>query len=447
MALLEVDGLVKYFGRRLVVNGVSFNVSAGEVVGLLGPNGAGKTTSFRMATGQIPPNGGRVTFNDEDVTGLPMYQRARRGMGYLSQEPSVFRKLSVEKNLMAILEALPRSRSLERRLTRRERWERTDDALRRFKLEHVRQNTAARCSGGEKRRLEIARCLVCEPLLILLDEPFAAVDPKTTEDIRANIRDLANHGIGILITDHNVREVFRSADRVYLISDGQVVTHGTPHELVGDQKAIDAYLGRSFEEDGFTRHFAARREAQGGSSTVVPVPPPKEPAAKKPTPPAAPPKPAPPPPPPPSSLAMTPPPGFPPPGPSPFPTATPPPVKFPGATTPPPVGGFTGGSVGGFTGSVSQLLEQEKLRREVENLTDDRKVKPATVELVSRGPAVVPLLLEAMERRDAVLRRRAFEVLKFVAKAHAPLDYDPDAPDEVRLRQVAYLRAKLERRK
>jgi lipopolysaccharide export system ATP-binding protein len=452
MALLEVDGLVKYFGRRLVVNGVSFQVNAGEVVGLLGPNGAGKTTSFRMATGQIAPNGGRVTFNGEDVTGLPMYQRARRGMGYLSQEPSVFRKLTVEKNLLAILEALPRSRSLERRLTRRERWDRADDALRRFKLEQVRRNTAARCSGGEKRRLEIARCLVCEPLLILLDEPFAAVDPKTTEDIRANIRDLANHGIGILITDHNVREVFRSADRVYLISEGVVVTHGTPHQLVNDQKAIDAYLGRSFEEDGFTRHFAARREAQSGSSTTVPAlkpeppkeppPPPRpEPPAKKPpAPPPSPPAVTPPP-----ALTTTPPPAFP--QPSPFPTATPPPAKFPGATTPPPVGSFVGSSAGGFTGSVSQLLEQEKLRREVENLADDRKVKSATVGLVSRGAAVIPLLLEAMERRDPVLRRRAFEVLKFVAKTHGPLDYDPDAADDVRLRQVAYLRAKLERKR
>lgn len=258
MPLLEVEGLVKYYGRRAVVNGVSFNVDAGEIVGLLGPNGAGKTTSFRMATGQITPNDGKVTFNGEDVTSLPMYQRARRGMGYLSQEPSVFRKLSVEGNLIAILEALPRSRKLGRKLTRTERWERTNEALKRFKLDVVRKNTAGRCSGGEKRRLEIARCLVCEPLLILLDEPFAAVDPKTTEDIRANIRELADAGIGILITDHNVREVFRTADRVYLITAGKVVTRGTPMELVNDQIAIDAYLGRSFEEDGFTRHFDAR---------------------------------------------------------------------------------------------------------------------------------------------------------------------------------------------
>ncbi|HEY1186244.1 MAG TPA: ATP-binding cassette domain-containing protein, partial [Gemmata sp.] len=190
MPLLEVEGLVKYFGRRAVVNGVSFDVNAGEIVGLLGPNGAGKTTSFRMATGQIQPNDGKVTFNGEDVTALPMYQRARRGMGYLSQEPSVFRKLSVEGNLLAILEALPRSRALGRRLTRTERWQRTNEALTRFKLDTVRKSTAGRCSGGEKRRLEIARCLVCEPMLILLDEPFAAVDPITTEDIRRNIREL-----------------------------------------------------------------------------------------------------------------------------------------------------------------------------------------------------------------------------------------------------------------
>ena len=459
MALLDVEGLVKYFGRRLVVNGVSFNVNAGEVVGLLGPNGAGKTTSFRMATGQIAPNGGKVTFNDEDVTSLPMYQRARRGMGYLSQEPSVFRKLSVENNLLAILEALPRSRSLGRRLTRRERWERTDEALARFKLDHVRKNTAGRCSGGEKRRLEIARCLVCEPLLILLDEPFAAVDPKTTEDIRQNIRDLAKSGIGILITDHNVREVFRSADRVYLISSGEVVTHGTPHELVNDQKAIDAYLGRSFEEDGFTRHFAARAHTlpTGAEATAVSPPPaatvalPKsvvqpqpaepftgtgaattsrpptrpEPVRSEPARPVAPrPNPIPP-----SVTTVTPAPVvFPPAPPSPFPTVTPPP-----------------GSP--FTGVVGGMLGVELLRREVEALTDDSKVKAATVAIVSKGPAAIPTRLEALERRDQVLRRRAFEVLKFLAREHAPLDFDPDGPDEVRLRQIAYLRARLERRK
>src|SRR6516225_10929279 len=219
MALLEVRGLVKYYGRRKVVDGVNFEVDAGEVVGLLGPNGAGKTTSFRMTTGQITPYKGSVRFDGKDVTGLPMYQRARLGMGYLTQETSVFRRLTVEQNVLAILEVLPQSRTLHRPLTRSERWERTEKVLAQFGLNHVRKNLASRLSGGEKRRLEIARCLVCEPLLVLLDEPFAAVDPKTTEDIRANIRDLANHGIGILITDHNVREVFRSADRVYLISE------------------------------------------------------------------------------------------------------------------------------------------------------------------------------------------------------------------------------------
>ena len=190
MAILEVEGLVKYYGRRKVVDGVSFQVDAGEIVGLLGPNGAGKTTSFRMTTGQITPYDGRVIFNGEDVTTEPMYKRARLGMGYLSQESSVFRKLTVEKNILAILEALPQSRSLGRKLRRSERWERTERAIEQFGLEHVRKNKAARCSGGEKRRLEIARCLVCEPNLILLDEPFAGVDPLTKADIRQVIRRL-----------------------------------------------------------------------------------------------------------------------------------------------------------------------------------------------------------------------------------------------------------------
>ena len=444
MALLEVEGLVKYFGRRRVVNGVSFHVGAGEVVGLLGPNGAGKTTSFRMATGQLSPNAGKVTFDGADVTGLPMYKRARRGMGYLSQEPSVFRKLSVENNLIAILEALPRSRSLGRKLTRKERWARTNDALTRFKLDHVRTNVAGSCSGGEKRRLEIARCLVCEPLLILLDEPFAAVDPKTTEDIRNNIRDLANHGIGILITDHNVREVFRTADRVYLIADGQVVTRGTPHELVNDQKAIDAYLGRSFEEDGFTRAMTSRLKPGGALS---PPPTPYPPAANA----AAPPKP-PVTPPPPKPLTFTPAPAPPRPAPpkaapEPVATVTPPPVLFPNptptafpATTPAPSSGL-------FSGKVGSMLEGEKVRRLVESLADDTAVKTATLELVKKGGAAAAVLLEALEWRDPVHRRRAFEVLKFLAKDAGPLEFDPDAATDVRLRQVAQLRRRLEARR
>jgi lipopolysaccharide export system ATP-binding protein len=374
MPLLEVEGLVKYYGRRAVVNGVSFDVNAGEIVGLLGPNGAGKTTSFRMATGQIQPNDGKVTFNGEDVTGLPMYQRARRGMGYLDQAQSVFRKLSVEGNLLAILEALPRSRKLGRRLSRAERWERTNEALARFQLETVRKSTAGRCSGGEKRRLEIARCLVCEPLLILLDEPFAAVDPITTEDIRRNIRELANAGIGILITDHNVREVFRTADRVYLITAGKVVTRGTPHELVNDQVAINAYLGRSFEEDGFTRHFdarsAARKKAESADTTPIlataepPIlrytPPANKPAAAEVSPAAAPAKPKA------ASPAetVTPPPAF--------PAAPPaPPSPFSG-TTPPPVSAPVGGS-------RAAVLEQEKIRRAVAGWTHDRTLTDSMV--------------------------------------------------------------------
>jgi lipopolysaccharide export system ATP-binding protein len=399
MALLEVVGLEKIYGRRKVVKGVSFAVEPGEIVGLLGPNGAGKTTSFRMATGQIAPNAGTVIFNGEDVTELPMYQRARRGMGYLSQEPSVFRKLTAEKNLLAILEALPKSRSLGRRLTRAERWERTNAALARFKLEHVRKNNAARCSGGEKRRLEIARCLVCEPLLILLDEPFAAVDPITKEDIRHNIRDLANHGIGILLTDHDVREVFRIADRVYLITEGVVVTTGTPHQLVNDEIAIKAYLGRSFEEDGFTRHLVTHVNAfDGGKTTSRPVH---------------------------ATATAT--------------LSEPDVLPFP-ATTPPPVGGLSGP----LEGVAGTILEQERLRIAIEQLLDDRLVKAATLELASRGDAAIPALLEALERREHVIRKRAFELLKYIA---GPLEYDPDASDDIRLRQVAYLRAKLERRR
>src|SRR5262245_58737009 len=191
MPLLEVRGLVKYYGRRKVVDGVDFDVDAGEVVGLLGPNGAGKTTSFRMTTGQITPFDGNVVFNGQDVTHLPMYKRARLGMGYLSQETSVFRRLTVEQNILAILEAMPVYRSLGRKLTRSERHQKTDEVLTQFGLTRLRKNNAARLSGGERRRLEIARCLVCEPMLILLDEPFTGIDPITIADIRQIVRDLS----------------------------------------------------------------------------------------------------------------------------------------------------------------------------------------------------------------------------------------------------------------
>jgi lipopolysaccharide export system ATP-binding protein len=248
MPILEVRGLEKWYGRRKVVDGVSFEVDAGEVVGLLGPNGAGKTTSFRMATGQITPQGGTVIFDGHDVTALPMFRRARLGMGYLPQEHSLFRKLTVEQNILAILEAMPMSRSLGRPLNRKERWDRTNHVLTQFGLNRVRKNGATRLSGGEKRRLEIARCLVCEPLLILLDEPFTGIDPKTIGDIQQVVRDLRAMGIGILVTDHNVRETLKITERSYLIKDGKVMTHGTPREIINDPIAINEYLGQSFND-------------------------------------------------------------------------------------------------------------------------------------------------------------------------------------------------------
>jgi lipopolysaccharide export system ATP-binding protein len=436
MALLDVRGLVKWYGPRKVVDGVSFEVNAGEVVGLLGPNGAGKTTSFRMTTGQIPPNEGEVRFNGADVTRLPMYQRARLGMGYLSQEPSIFRKLSVEKNLIAILEALPRSRGLGRRLSRRERWERADAALARFNLTHVRKNPAARCSGGEKRRLEIARCLVCEPLLILLDEPFAAVDPLTTEDIRHNIRELARQGIGILLTDHNVREVLKITDRSYLIKDGKVVVHGTPDQIKRDPVAIREYLGNTFADDPI------------GPAPSVPVPVPVPLSDPAPVAVSVPP----PPPeevpedeelPPPIDLRE-----------EPILVPAPPPSTGQGHVSAPPApprtvipaaAVFTPPPAGQFSSTAQALLEQEKMRRLVEALADDARWQPAWHDLSARGLDAVPVLLEALERREVKIRHLAFRLLEQVTGE--TLAYSSDAPDDVRLKQVAHLRAKLERRK
>jgi lipopolysaccharide export system ATP-binding protein len=260
MPLLEVRGLVKYYGRRKVVDGVNFEVNAGEVVGLLGPNGAGKTTSFRMTTGQIPPNEGKVWFNGNDVTPLPMFRRARLGMGYLTQETSVFRKLTVEQNILAILEAIPQIRSLGRRPSGVERRKRTEEILGQFGLSRLSKNNAARLSGGEKRRLEIARCLVCEPLLILLDEPFTGIDPKTIADIQQIVLDLRRQGIGILLTDHNVRETLKITDRSYLIKDGKVRTHGSPQQIIHDPIAISEYLGSSFNDSILPGPAAPRAE-------------------------------------------------------------------------------------------------------------------------------------------------------------------------------------------
>jgi lipopolysaccharide export system ATP-binding protein len=279
MALLEVRGLVKYYGRRCVVDGVSFDVNAGEVVGLLGPNGAGKTTSFRMATGQLKPNAGAVQFNGQDVTSLAMYQRARLGMGYLTQEKSVFRRLTAEQNILAILEMLPKDRELGRALTRNERRERTEEALAKFGLHKVRKNLASRLSGGETRRLEIARCLVCKPLLILLDEPFAAVDPLTKADIRQIVQEMANTGIGVLVTDHDVREVLKITTRSYLIKDGKVRTHGTPAQIIRDPIAINEYLGTGFNDNTYA---GETRPAPAPEPAPAPAPPTLEfPAAQE----------------------------------------------------------------------------------------------------------------------------------------------------------------------
>jgi lipopolysaccharide export system ATP-binding protein len=261
MAILEVHGLVKYYKGRRVVDGVHFEVNLGEVVGLLGPNGAGKTTSFRMATGQINPNEGRVLFANQDVTDLPMYRRARLGMGYLAQETSVFRKLTVEQNVLAILEALPVHRTLGRKLTRRERFDLTDKVLTQFGLSHLRKNNAARLSGGEKRRLEIARCLVCDPLLIMLDEPFTGIDPPTISDIKEIIRSLRDQNIGILVTDHQAREILTVTDRIYLIHQGKVFIHGTPAEVASNEQAIRTYLGHTAEGLTFNDGTIGQRPA------------------------------------------------------------------------------------------------------------------------------------------------------------------------------------------
>jgi lipopolysaccharide export system ATP-binding protein len=365
MSLLEVRGLVKIYGRRRVVDGVDFEVNTGEVVGLLGPNGAGKTTSFRMATGQITPYAGKVFFNGENVTRLPMFQRARLGMGYLSQETSVFRKLSVEQNILAILEILPRSRSLGRPLTRQERWDRTETVLKQFGLVKVRHTPGGRLSGGEKRRLEIARCLVCEPLLILLDEPFTGIDPITIAEIRGIVMELKNQGIGVLLTDHNVREALKITTRSYLIKDGKVRTHGTPGEIIHDPIAIREYLGSAFNDDYFGG--AAQRDAAPRHAAPV------APAAS-------------------------------------------PTLDFTGTPSAKPA-----------ANAIHNVLEQEKIQRLIEGLkTPDHG--HAAAELVQRGTPVIAPLLAALERRDVEMRRQAVQVLQTILKHPIAFDpFAPEA--------------------
>ena len=236
MAMLEAHKLVKIYGRRRVVDGVSFEVSLGEIVGLLGPNGAGKTTCFRIVCGMIEPNGGKVFLNGEDVTQWPMYRRASDGgMGYLAQESSVFRKLSVEDNLLGVMELLG--------FDGPKRHRRCEELLDEFNIARLRKARALSLSGGERRRLEIARCLVSEPKLILLDEPFTGIDPVTVESIQKIIRRLRERGIAILITDHHVAETLEITDRSYVIRDGHVLCHGSPEEVVSNPEARKHYFG------------------------------------------------------------------------------------------------------------------------------------------------------------------------------------------------------------
>ncbi|MBS1787304.1 MAG: LPS export ABC transporter ATP-binding protein [Acidobacteria bacterium] len=235
---LRAENLKKSYRRRCVVNDVSVIVRTGEIVGLLGPNGAGKTTTFYMVVGLEEPDEGRVWLGDEEITKLPLFKRARLGISYLPQEASVFRKLTVEQNILAILETLD--------LTREERQERLEELIEEFHLSHVRRNKGYALSGGERRRTEIARMLTLEPKFVLLDEPFAGIDPIAIDDIQQIIARLRARGIGILITDHNVREALEITDRAYIISEGKLFRSGTPHELTEDQEVRRVYLGEKF---------------------------------------------------------------------------------------------------------------------------------------------------------------------------------------------------------
>jgi lipopolysaccharide export system ATP-binding protein len=234
-SVLRAEGLVKTYRRRNVVNDVALDVKQGEIVGLLGPNGAGKTTTFYMIVGLIPPQHGRVLFDEEDITNMPMYKRARRGIGYLSQEPSVFRKLTVEENILAILETL--------HISKKERELRLEGLLDELNIKHLRGNKAFSLSGGERRRLEITRALVTNPKFMMLDEPFAGVDPIAVHDIQQIVSSLKHRGIGVMISDHNVEQTLDIVDRAYILFDGQVKVSGLVRDLVFDDTVADIYLG------------------------------------------------------------------------------------------------------------------------------------------------------------------------------------------------------------
>ncbi|MCR5570508.1 MAG: LPS export ABC transporter ATP-binding protein [Paludibacteraceae bacterium] len=237
--VLRTEDLVKTYGERTVVNHVSINVKQGEIVGLLGPNGAGKTTTFYMTTGLIVPNAGKIFLDDQEITSLPVYKRAQLGVGYLAQEASVFRKMTVEDNIKSVLEMTNFSKEYQK--------EKLESLISEFNLEHVRKNLGDRLSGGERRRTEIARCLAIEPKFIMLDEPFAGVDPIAVQDIQDIVWKLKDKNIGILITDHNVDETLMITDRAYLLFKGQILFQGTPKQLADNPEVREKYLGRDFE--------------------------------------------------------------------------------------------------------------------------------------------------------------------------------------------------------
>ena len=251
---LRAENLVKKYGVRTVVKGVSMEVSQGEIVGFLGPNGAGKTTSFYMITGQIVPNEGRIFIDDDELTGLPMYKRSQKGVGYLPQEASVFRKMSVEDNIMSVMEMT--------KMTRDEREARLERLIDEFNLSKVRKSLGIQLSGGERRRCEIARALAVDPKFILLDEPFAGVDPIAVEDIQYIIAKLKYRNIGVIITDHNVGETLAITDRAYLLYEGTILQEGTPEELAADEDVRTKYLGSGFRLKRSVSVERARREAE-----------------------------------------------------------------------------------------------------------------------------------------------------------------------------------------
>ncbi len=252
--ILRTEGLCKTYKRRRVVDHVSISVNEGEIVGLLGPNGAGKTTSFRMVVGMVPPDEGTVTFDETDITKMPMYRRARLGLGYLSQEPSIFRRMSVIDNVIAVLEA--------RRVPRKERLDRAKLLLEELQLTRLTDAIADTLSGGERRRLEISRALATQPKLLLLDEPFAGVDPITVEEIQKILRELTNRGIAILITDHAVAETLRIADRAYILDQGKVIANGDPQAIVNNEMVRRVYLGSSFGEGIAGDGISAEEESE-----------------------------------------------------------------------------------------------------------------------------------------------------------------------------------------